>query len=71
VIPNSEPVFLRYPVLVEPEKKINPHWAEQELGVKIGVWFVGHLHPTQEVVENCPNAVQAIECCVNLPTLLR
>jgi dTDP-4-amino-4,6-dideoxygalactose transaminase len=70
VIAGSEPVFLRYPVLVEPEKKINRRWAEEQLGVRIGVWFVGHLHPIQEVVDGCPNAAHAIERCINLPSLL-
>jgi perosamine synthetase len=70
VVPDSQPVFLRYPVLVEPERKRDTSWARAELGVGIGVWFVSHLHPAKERIEGCPNADRAVAGCVNLPCLL-
>jgi perosamine synthetase len=70
VAPDSEPVFLRYPVLVEPAKKRDISWARAELGVGIGVWFVSHLHPAPGRLEHCPNADRAVAGCVNLPCLL-
>ncbi|MFW6027832.1 MAG: DegT/DnrJ/EryC1/StrS family aminotransferase [bacterium] len=70
VIPDSTPVFLRYPVLVEPERKANPGWLRKELGVEPGVWFRTHLHPAPGTVEGCPRADKAVAGCVNLPCLL-
>lgn len=70
VIPDSEPVFLRYPVLVAPERKRDRTWAARELGISLGVWFLTHVHPADEVVTGCPNADVAVASCVNLPTLL-
>jgi perosamine synthetase len=67
---DSTPVFLRYPVLVEPERKRNGAWAREELGVELGVWFVSHLHPTAFPMANCPNADLAVERCVNFPCLM-
>lgn len=67
VIPGSRPVFLRYPVLVEPEKKADTRWARQELQVELGNWFATHLHPVDRPVEGCPNAALAVRRCVNLP----
>jgi perosamine synthetase len=69
VISGSQPVYLRYPVLVEPQKKTNPRWAKQGLGVELGVWFRTHIHPSNEVVRDCPNADEAVARCVNFPTL--
>jgi dTDP-4-amino-4,6-dideoxygalactose transaminase len=69
VLAGSEPIFLRYPVLVEPEKKRATSWARRELGVELGVWFKTHLHPSDERVGGCPNADEAVARCVNLPTL--
>ena len=40
VLPGSVPIYLRYPVLVEPGKKLNRQWALKELDVELGVWFV-------------------------------
>ena len=37
IIPDSEPVYLRYPVLVEEDKKRNTTWGPDQLGVRIGV----------------------------------
>lgn len=67
VIDGSRPVFLRYPVLVEPHKKADPAWAREELGIELGVWFVTHLHPAERPVAGCPNADKAVRQCVNLP----
>lgn len=70
VIPDSEPVFLRYPVLVEAAKKEDTDWARRELGIDLGVWFRTHLHPSPRLVEDCPNAGKAVAGCVNFPCLL-
>jgi perosamine synthetase len=69
VAPESVPVYLRYPVLVEPEKKRDTRWAREELGIDLGVWFVSHLHPAPERIEGCPNADVAVKQCVNFPCL--
>jgi dTDP-4-amino-4,6-dideoxygalactose transaminase len=69
VIDQSIPVYLRYPVLVEPEKKQNLSWAFKELGIKPGVWFVSNIHPARRTVIGCPNADLAVKQCVNFPTL--
>lgn len=69
VIPDSTPVFLRYPALVEPERKADTSWARRDLGVSLGVWFVSPLHPSSRVVEGCPNGAQAVARCINFPTL--
>lgn len=70
VVPGSVPVYLRYPVLVEPEKKQNLSWVEKELGVRAGVWFVSNIHPAHCTVQGCPNADQAVKRCINLPGVL-
>jgi perosamine synthetase len=69
VVPNSEPVYLRYPVLVEPDKKLNPNWSRRTLCVDHGVWFKSHLHPVEGEISMCPNATTAVRQCINLPTL--
>jgi dTDP-4-amino-4,6-dideoxygalactose transaminase len=69
VLEGSVPVFLRYPVLVEPERKRDRAWAVRELGLEAGVWFVSHLHPSKRRVEGCPNADQAVARCINFPCL--
>lgn len=66
VLEGSVPVFLRYPVLVEPERKRDRTWALHELGVEPGVWFTSQLHPAQRRVEGCPNASEAVARCINL-----
>ncbi|MBT9314591.1 DegT/DnrJ/EryC1/StrS family aminotransferase [Leptothoe spongobia] len=68
VIQDSIPVYLRYPILVEPEKKRNTTWAYKKLGVIPGVWFRTNIHPSQ-TVEGFPNADKAVECCINFPCL--
>ncbi|MBD3272529.1 MAG: hypothetical protein GF384_08360 [Elusimicrobia bacterium] len=70
VIADSEPVFLRYPVLVEPEKKKNLQWAHKELGVIPGVWYSSHIHPSSKPVTGCPNADRAVAQCINFPGLI-
>ena len=69
VVPDSVPVFLRYPVMVEPEKKQNTRWAIKDPGVEAGVWFVSHLHPATHPISGCPNADMAVQRCVNFPTV--
>jgi len=65
----SVPVYLRYPILVEPEKKRDVRWAAQELGVELGVWFLSQVHPVPARISGCPNAEIAVSKCVNLPTI--
>lgn len=68
--PDSIPVYLRYPVMVEPEKKRRTEWAYKELGVELGKWFQGKLHPIDIQIQDCPNADKAVKCCVNFPTII-
>lgn len=68
VIDHSEPVFLRYPVLVNEAMKKNTSWAKA-LGFHLGVWFVTPVHPSTVEVKDCPNALEAVRRCVNFPTL--
>lgn len=70
IVEGSRPIFLRYPVLVEAERKANTAWALKELGVTLGVWFVSNLHPAPIHIDGCPNANVAVARCVNLPTLV-
>ncbi|MGB9627201.1 MAG: DegT/DnrJ/EryC1/StrS family aminotransferase [Thermodesulfobacteriota bacterium] len=67
---NSKPIYLRYPVLVEPEKKRDISWARKELGVELGVWFLSHIHPVPRGVEGCSQADVAVKKCVNFPCLM-
>jgi perosamine synthetase len=70
ITPHSVPVYLRYPVLVEPEKKRDISWAEKELGIELGVWFVSNLHPVSCRMEGFPNADKAVKQCINFPCLV-
>ncbi len=70
VIADSKPVFLRYPLLVDPSLKYDDRWFLRHLGVLQGVWFRSHLHPAIGTVDGCPNANAAVAQCVNLPTLM-
>ncbi len=70
IVPNSIPVYLRYPVMVEPKKKRDTFWAKKELGINLGVWFVSNIHPTSWQIDGCPNANSAVKQCVNFPTIL-
>ena len=65
---NSEPVFLRYPVLVSPAMKQDTSWAEP-LQVEVGDWFKSYLHPVEYEIADCPNAIIAVAQCINLPTI--
>jgi len=67
---NSIPVYLRYPVMVEPEKKRDTSWAYKELGINLGVWFVSNTHPVPSCVKGCPNADMAVKQCVNFPGIV-
>ncbi|NJK81324.1 MAG: aminotransferase class I/II-fold pyridoxal phosphate-dependent enzyme [Chloroflexaceae bacterium] len=69
VIPESEPVFLRYPVLVAPEQKHQTDWALHNHGVQPGLWFKTHIHPVAWPVHHCHNADQAVQQCINMPML--
>jgi len=69
VLPGSTPVFLRYPVLARAELKRDRSWARRRLGVELGVWFVSHAHPSDRPVQGCPRAADAVERCINFPTL--
>ena len=70
ILEGSTPVFLRYPTLVPPEMKQDPSWAERELNIELGVWFVSHVHPASWQVVGCPKADEAVRSCVNFPTLI-
>jgi len=70
ITPHSTPVFLRYPVMVEPERKKDTSWAYKDLGISLGVWFVSNIHPAPLPVEGCPNADKAVKQCVNFPGIL-
>lgn len=70
VIKDSQPVYLRYPVLVDPEKKRNTGWARKKLGVEVGVWFISNIHPVPIHIDGCPNAHLAIQRCINFPCLI-
>lgn len=69
VLDDSQPVYLRYPVFVEPEKKRDLLWANRQLGVQPGVWFKGKHHPKDVEINGCPNANKAVKQCINLPCL--
>ncbi|MBW2000314.1 MAG: DegT/DnrJ/EryC1/StrS family aminotransferase, partial [Deltaproteobacteria bacterium] len=69
IIAGSRPIYLRYPVMVEKEKKSDLRWAYMELGIIPGVWFISNVHPSDMIVRGCPNADLAVERCINLPTL--
>ena len=69
VVQDSVPVYLRYPVLVEPRKKQNPDWANNKLGVDIGGWFTGNIHTVHPLKEGYPEANKAVRQCINFPCL--
>lgn len=70
IVAGSTPIFLRYPVLVQPEKKKNIQWGVKDVGIEIGVWFVSHRHPAPGIIENCENSAIAVQQCINFPGLL-
>jgi hypothetical protein len=69
IIADTSPIYLRYPVMVEKEKKDDLRWAYMDLGIIPGVWFKSNIHPSDMIVRGCPNADLAVERCINLPTL--
>jgi dTDP-4-amino-4,6-dideoxygalactose transaminase len=69
IVPRSEPVYLRYPVNVDPKMKSDVSWARGALNVELGVWFQANIHPRQNLT-GYPNAEFAVKHCVNFPTLL-
>lgn len=71
VIKDSVPVYLRYPVMVEAEKKANTSWAMREHNIRVGVWFVSNIHPAHNWVNGCPNADKAVSQCINFPGILK
>jgi len=68
ITPESDPILLRYPILVTEEMKRDHSWAN-DLKVEIGVWFISPLHPSNIDIGRFPNAEKAVKCCINLPTL--
>jgi dTDP-4-amino-4,6-dideoxygalactose transaminase len=69
VIPDSVPTFLRYPVLVQAERKRDTSWAVEQLGIEPGRWYMTHTHPVRRTVLGCRNADRAVRECINLPCL--
>ena len=69
VVEGSEPVYLRYPVNVDPKMKSDVSWARDALNVELGVWFQANIHPRQNL-SGFPNAEFAVKHCVNFPTIL-
>ena len=57
-------------ILVDPSLKADTKWAERELNVELGTWFVSHIHPVPEIVSGCPNADRAVSECINFPGLV-
>lgn len=70
VLNESTPVFLRYPILVEEEKKSDLGWSSKNPKITPGRWFLTHVHPVKRLVPECPNADKAVKQCINFPTLL-
>lgn len=70
IIQGSIPVYLRYPLMVKPERKSDRRWVIRELNVELGVWFCSQVHPVPREIPGCPNAVRAVQRCINLPTLM-
>ncbi len=71
VIPDSVPVYLRYPLMVTEGEKQDTSRISKELGVAVGVWFVSNIHPVPgATIEGCPHADQAVRQCINLPCIL-
>lgn len=69
-VSGSTPVWLRYPILVDPERKRDSRWAERALGVRPGVWFLSKTHPAPCAMTGFPKADEAVARCVNFPTAL-
>jgi len=70
VIPDSKPVYLRYPVMVEPGVKRDRSWGYRQVGTATGGWFHTHTHPVPSHLSGFPCADEAVARCINLPCLL-
>ena len=66
IVEGSQPAYLRYPILVDPDQKSDLSWLDY-LNAEIGVWFTGQIHPTNTVIDDCPNALIAAKQLINLP----
>lgn len=64
-VPDSEPVWLRVPLLVDERDKQRTTWAKK-LETEVGHWFSGSEHPLTGVAAGCPNAAFAAAHIVNL-----
>jgi dTDP-4-amino-4,6-dideoxygalactose transaminase len=69
VIDNSEPIFLRYPLLGNGNERHQKGFLSEELKASVGEWFLSYLHPVKYDVKGCPNASLAVINCFNLATL--
>lgn len=67
IIPQSMPIYLRFPFLGKAEMKKNLKWSDN-LGTEIGVWFTGKYHPIDLKIDDCQNADEAVKLMLNLPT---
>jgi hypothetical protein len=67
IIPDSIPVYLRYPIIVDERKKKSVLWAMKKLNVKPGIWFCSNIHPSNIKVPKCPAADIAVKGCINFP----
>lgn len=69
VVKGSVPIYLRYPVMVDPELKTHPERFRAEWGVELGMWFTSKTHPVNHDIGPFPNADRAVAGLVNLPTI--
>ncbi|QUJ67968.1 aminotransferase class I/II-fold pyridoxal phosphate-dependent enzyme [Photobacterium sp. GJ3] len=71
VIPQSEPAWLRYPVVADlktKEKLKTDPYALAEMNAAIGVWFTSATHPAPIDLPNCPIGTYLAQRCINFPT---
>ncbi|MCW5223551.1 DegT/DnrJ/EryC1/StrS aminotransferase family protein [Verminephrobacter aporrectodeae subsp. tuberculatae] len=69
VLPDSQPAYLRYPVLVEPQQRADLRWVADRLGMTAGVWFSSVTHPVARDSVGCPVGEDAVRRVLNLPTI--
>ena len=69
IIDNSEPVFLRYPLLGDGNERNRKLELSEELKSSVGEWFVSYLHPVPYAITDCQNASTAVKGCFNIATL--
>lgn len=72
VLPDTKPVYLRYPVYVQDKGEFSH--AMREFGIQPGVWFTDAIHPKGSdwcklgyTGGQCPNAEFAVKHLANLP----